>query len=284
MAVLIDLSQTLIVGVMAHLNMTKAKTVDSNLVRHMSLNIIRGHAKQFKKEYGEVILCCDSRKYWRKDYFPLYKIHRKKNRDASPLDWEQIFGFINQIKSDLKEYFPYRVIEVDGAEADDVIAILAPRLSADTKSIIISSDKDFLQLQKYKNITQYNPITKKKMVAKYPEIELKTKILSGDKGDGIPNVLSPSDCFALDLRQKPLTAKKLEVFLNTDITDKNVPSEVYTHYMRNKTLIDFSYIPTNIKEKIVNTFEEVTPAPRMKLLNYLAEHNLVSLIESIEDF
>ena len=279
--ILIDLNQVLLAGLMAQIANQKGK-LDENLIRHMVLNIIRNHVKNFKSEYGEVVLCCDNRTYWRKQFFPFYKANRKKNRDKSDLDWHLIFDMLSKFKQELKDNFPYKVLDIEGAEADDIIGTLVPRHSAHEKILILSSDGDFLQLQNYPNVKQYNPSQKKYVVSPNPIMDLKEKIIRGDKGDGIPNVFSPGDCFVRDLRQKPITKSVLDKMLQEAWTDQN--ESVKANYMRNATLIDLSFIPVEIKEKIINTYEETVPAKRNKLLNYFIEHKLKNLMDVIEEF
>ena len=280
--ILVDLNQVLLSGLMAQISNKKGVALEETLVRHMILNILRMHIRNFRKEYGEVVLCCDNRKYWRKDYFPFYKASRKKNREKSSLDWHMIFEMLAKFKLELKENFTYKVIDVEGAEADDIIGTLTPIYSAHEKILILSSDGDFLQLQNYKNVKQYNPAQKKYVVSQNPIMNLKEKIIRGDKGDGIPNMFSPSDCFVRDLRQKPITQKTLEKYLNEDV--KNFSYEETVNFGRNQTLIDLTFIPQEIKENIINTYEETKPASKQKLLNYFIEHKLTNLMEVIEEF
>jgi len=278
--ILVDLNQVLLAGLMAQIANQKGK-LDEHLIRHMVLNIIRTHVKNFKNEYGEVVLCCDNRKYWRKEYFPFYKANRKKNRDKSDLDWHLIFDMLAKFKQELKDNFPYKVLDVEGAEADDIIGTLAPRQAAHEKVLILSSDGDFLQLQNYPNVKQYNPSQKKYVISEKPILELKEKIIRGDKGDGIPNVLSSSDCFVRDLRQTPITQKVLDKLMSESYLEQN--DTVKANFIRNSTLIDLSFIPTEIREKIINTYEETKPA-KGKLLNYFIEHKLKNLMDVIEEF
>ena len=280
--ILIDLNQVLLAGLMAQIANQKGK-LDEHLIRHMVLNIIRTHVKNFKAEYGEVVLCCDNRKYWRKEYFPFYKANRKKTRDKSDLDWHLIFDMLTKFKAELKDNFPYKVIDVEGAEADDIIGTLVPRQAAHEKILILSSDGDFLQLQMYgNNVKQYNPSQKKYVKSEDALLELKEKIIRGDKGDGIPNIFSPADCFVRELRQKPITQKIIEKYLN-ESPDQWNDGYALTGFHRNETLIDLRFIPQEIKEKIINTYEETKPA-KGKLLNYFIEHKLKNLMEVIEEF
>jgi hypothetical protein len=278
--ILVDLNQVLLAGLMAQIANQKGK-LDEHLIRHMVLNIIRTHVKNFKAEYGEVVLCCDNRKYWRKEYFPFYKANRKKTREKSSLDWHLIFDMLGKFKQELKENFPYKVLDVEGAEADDIIGTLVPRHAVHEKILIISSDGDFLQLQQNYNVKQYNPSQKKYVISPNPIMDLKEKIIRGDKGDGIPNVLSSSDCFVRDLRQTPITQKVLDKLMGESYLEQT--ETIKANFVRNATLIDLSFIPVEIKEKIINTYEETKPA-KGKLLNYFIEHKLKNLMEVIEEF
>jgi len=285
--ILVDLNQVLLSGLMAQISGQKSIKLEEDLIRHMILNILKNHIRNFKTDYGEIVLCCDNRKYWRKDFFPFYKASRKKNREKSNLDWHMIFDMLAKFKDELKENVPYRVIDVEGAEADDIIGTLVPRHIAHENIVIISSDGDFLQLQRYNtgkyNVKQYNPAQKKFIKSEEPIIELKQKIIQGDKGDGIPNIFSPSDCFVRELRQKPITKGSLSKLLSEDIV--NTDNEyVKSGFLRNQTLIDLTFIPQEIKEGIINKYEETKPASRNKLFNYFVEKKLINLMDNIGEF
>jgi hypothetical protein len=282
--ILVDLNQVLLAGLMAQISSQKGVKLEEHLIRHLVLNILRMHLKTFRNEYGEVVLCCDNRKYWRKEFFPHYKASRKKTREKSALDWHLIFELLNKFKLELKENFPYKVIEVEGAEADDIIGTLVPRHAAHEKILILSSDGDFLQLQRWgPNVKQYNPAMKKFLKSSDPARELKEKIIRGDKGDGIPNIYSPGDCFVRDLRQKPITKGILEKLLEKNYNDWEDES-ARIGFSRNQTLIDLTCIPGEIKDKIINTYEETKPAPKQKMLNYFIEHKLRNLMDVIGEF
>ena len=280
MAILVDLQMVMISGLLAQVN-TRQK-LEEDFIRHVVLNTLRSNVKKFR-EYGEVILCCDSRNYWRKQIYPHYKAHRKDAREKSHLDWNLIFKVLNRIKQDLKDNFPYKVIEVDGAEADDVIGTLTPRLSASERVLIISSDADFKQLQRYDNVKQYNPMLGIYVTSKHPTKDLKEKIIRGDKGDGIPSILSADDVFVAGRRQSPISKKKLDVWLENNPKDC-LSEEEYRNYIRNDTLINFDNIPISIKENIIKEYDESKPSTKQKLYKYFVENKLISLLECIEDF
>lgn len=281
----IDLNQVLIANLMQHLKMiTKTHELDEGLIRHMAINTIRSNVKQFKNKYPNVVLCCDNRHYWRKDYFPFYKSQRKHDREASGLDWTLIFETLNKIRDELKENFPYKVIDVHGAEADDIIAVLTARLSPHSDVLILSSDKDFGQLQKYTNVTQYSPILKRFIKVDDPQKFIKEHILKGDRGDGIPNFLSPDNCFAVGERQKVLNSKRLQEWIEQDAETFCTNDNTLRGYKRNQTLIDFDYIPGDIQQSIIDAFENAKTAPKAQMINYFMEKNLKVMLENLSDF
>jgi hypothetical protein len=286
--ILIDMNQIAVASVMMHLHMTKKDKPDENMVRHMILNSLRMYRTRFIAEYDEIILCYDSKHYWRRDVFPLYKYSRKKGRESSSNDWDAIFEVLNAIKAELKEFFPYKHLEVYGAEADDIIAALCGEFEYDNgKTLIISGDKDFIQLQKYANVTQYSPITKKFVNGVDPARYLQEHILKGDTSDGIPNVLSPDHTFEQGLRQRPLGKKKIDSWINTEpmiIEDVLPNEEVVRNFQRNLRLIDLSKSPSELFLEILSEFQKAPEGDRSKLLNYFIQKRLSNLTESIGDF
>ena len=286
--ILVDMSQISLASMMMHLNMNKTTKPDEGMVRHMILNSLRMYRMRFKEEYGELILCFDSRHYWRRDHFPYYKAGRKKSREDSNLDWDAIFGCLNDIKQELKDYFPYKHLEVYGAEADDIIATLCLELEYDNgKTLILSGDKDFIQLHRFTNVSQYSPITKKFIKDIDPHQYLDEHILKGDSGDGVPNVLSPDNTFVDGLRQKPLGKKKIaewtgEILMPVEMA---IPQgEVKRNFQRNQQLIDLSKAPEEIFMSCLRAYQEAPDGDRSKLLNYFIEKRLNNLTESIGEF
>ena len=279
--ILVDMNQISVASVMMHLNMEKTTAPDGNMVRHMILNSLRMYRSRFCEEYGELVLCYDSKHYWRKDFFPQYKSNRKKVRENSDKDWNAIFECLNEIKSELKEFFPYKHLEVYGAEADDIIAALCLELEFDNgKTLILSGDKDFIQLHKYKNVSQYSPITKKMINDTNPKEYLKEHILRGDSSDGIPNVLSPDHTFTEGLRQRPLGKKKIE-----DFKENGLPTEeIKRNHQRNEKLINLSLSPEDLYITILKEYQEAKEGDRSKLLDYFIEKRLRNLTESIGEF
>ena len=279
--ILVDLSQIMMASTM--MSMEKGQTeADVDFIRHSVLNSLRMYRMKYNDEYGELVICCDDRNSWRREHFPYYKAGRKTGRDASPLNWTQIFECFNTIKSELKTVFPYKFIQVENAEADDIIGMLSRSVSE--KVMIISSDKDFIQLQKYDNVYQWSPVTKKLVNGIEPHGYLFEHILRGDKSDGIPNLLSKDKSIVDGVRQEPITKKYVENFVmhNAHLNDRT--DEEIRNFHRNQKLIDLNETPSNLCEQIWNEYQKEPEGQRRDLLNFFVEKKLNNLIETIGDF
>ena len=279
------MNQIGVASVMMHLNITKSHTVEEDMVRHMILNSLRMYRERFFDEFGELVICYDSKHYWRREYYPEYKASRKKTRETSGHDWNNIFGCLNSIKEELTESFPYKVIEVYGAEADDIIASLCMEHASSCPNILIlSGDKDFVQLHKYKEVKQYSPVTKKFINGPDPIEYLYEHILKGDVSDGVPNVLSPDNTFVDGLRQRPLSKKKISSWAGPMCEQLLPNEEVKRNYQRNKKLIDLTECPRNLYDECVQAYSETPEGDRSKLLNYFIDKKLSILMDNIGDF
>ena len=278
--IILDMNQITLANVMMNFHMNKSDELEEDMVRHMILNSIRMYRTMFKDDYGEIVLAYDSRHYWRRDIFPQYKQNRKKGREKDNFDWNSIFELLNSMKSEFKEILPYKFLEVYGAEADDVIATLCKEYQ-DQKTMIVSGDKDFIQLQKYKNVKQYSPILKKYVNGHNPDTYIKTHILKGDSSDGVPNVLSPDHTFVEGLRQRPLSKKKIEAWIRSET---GMSEEVKRNYQRNHKLINLDNTPEDLQRSILDTFNEAPYGDRSKILTYFIENKLKELTDSIGDF
>jgi 5'-3' exonuclease len=272
---------------MMQIGSKRQNDVDESLVRHMVLNSLRMYRSRFGEKYGELVLCYDSKKYWRREYFPNYKSNRKKDREKSGLDWNLIFETLNNIRDEIRDNFPYKVLDVEGAEADDCIATVVDYISKTPTSfekvLILSGDKDFIQLQKHNFVKQFSPVLKKFVNGQDPHLYIREHILKGDRSDGVPNFLSADDTFVNELRQKPLAKKKIATWVELDPADF-CTEEMLRNYQRNKTLIDLECIPSELKEKILISYLKPAIGDRSKLLNYFIQKRLKNLMDDIGDF
>lgn len=285
--IILDFSQIVFSNLHQHLNHIKPEDLDADFLRHFILNSIRGYKKKYGSKYGQMVIAVDNRHYWRREIFPHYKAHRKAQREEGPaIDWDIVFGVLDEVKNALKEFFQYKVIEVEGAEADDVIGVLARYKHQEGPIMIVSSDGDFKQLQRYKGVSQFSPHKGGAVTCTSPMGYLREHIMRGDKGDGIPNYLTPSDFFVKDEsgRQKSVFAKKVEAALRKDPEDFCENEEQLDRFRLNEQLIDLSKTPDSIKDAILTEYDKPAKGSKMHIMTYMGKHKMKYLLDRIEEF
>ena len=290
--IIVDISQVAISNLMVHLGPGSSLPFEEGMLRHMVLNSLRANIKKFRNEFGtDIVIACDSQNNWRKEIFPEYKGNREK---SETIDWDSVFAAIENIKAELKEFFPYRVIEVDTAEGDDVIAALCHEhgvvFGNAEPILILSGDKDFQQLHSYANVKQFSPVQKKWITCKNPEMYLDEHIFRGDGSDGIPNILSDAKTFITKgARQTPLNKNKLAAML-AHLAESGTGeltgdfAEYNDRYQQNLKIINLANIPKHICEDAVKQYNEQADKPRDKIFNYLMKYKLKMLMRSVSDF
>ena len=282
--IIMDLSQVMISNLMIQLGNHTNADIEEDLLRHMVLNSVRAYNVKFKNEFGEMTIACDAGNNWRRQIFPYYKANRRKNREKSEINWTSVFETLNKVRDELKDYFPYRVIRVDGAEADDIIGTLAQTYgNTNEKILILSGDKDFVQLQAFMNVQQFDPVQKKWRKTNDVDKFMKEHIIRGDAGDGVPNFLSADDTFVVGARQKPISQKKLDQWLDAD-PKEFCDEKMLRGYLRNQQLVDLNFIPPDIKKEVLVQYEQQAGKGRDKLFNYFIDRRLKLLLESINEF
>lgn len=286
MSILVDFNQVMIASLFANIGNHTNMDVEENMVRHMFLNSIRGYRRKFFHEYGEVVICADGKNSWRKSVFPYYKASRRKTREESELDWGELYRIMDVIREEMNTFFPYKVLRFDHLEADDIIGIICHHYGrqlndGSEKFLIMSGDKDYIQLHKYANVKQYSPTLKKWIENSDPDKYLTEHILKGDTGDGIPNILSPDNAIAVGERQKPMTAKRiLEFSSNPDGMDETTKQR----FERNKTLIDLSSIPEKFHSTVIDAYNSSKNVGRSGLLEFFMARGLKNLMPDLQDF
>lgn len=256
-----------------------------NNYKSLVLNIIRHINVTHRKQYGELIVCFDGKLNWRREVFPEYKQVRRNKRDDSVINWDDVFTLMSEIRNDIKEYTPFKNIQVDRAEADDVIGTLCYKLHNGPNNLIISPDKDFIQLQRLGNVRQWSNIQKKFIKPEQTAVkDLELKIIKGDSGDGVPNILSDDDTFINeDKKQGMVTKRRVEEWLSGPY-EKTMTTATYARYKRNKKLIDLSQTPDEIKTEITEKFKEPAKGSINSLMTYFARHKMSNLFASLDDF
>lgn len=186
---------------------------------------------------------CLRESIWRTKIFPEYKLGRKPCNEIGPffdLAYQKLFSHCT-------------ILEHDSLEADDCIALSVQKLreKKENRIFVITSDKDYLQLvsdnvsifnMKFQNLSSQNSSHAN------ASMDLFCKILTGDPSDNIPRSLKKCG---------PKTAAKF--FVDRDSFHKIIAEDpdVKSAFERNQTLIDFSFIPVNLKESFYSCYENV---------------------------
>jgi hypothetical protein len=288
--IIFDYRHTAIRNLMALQRELKTIEVEADLLRHMILNSIRAVNSRHKRKYGQLVIACEGDGIWRREFFPYYKAHRKKGREQSLIDWQLVDRLFDQIADEIQVYMPYRVVKVSGAEGDDVIASLVGDkagsgdyyfASPDEEPImIVSADRDFSQLLANPSVRLWDPIQRKDVVSNDPARELKEKVIRGDPGDGVPNVLTDDDALVAGKRQKSIFEKKLVEWLDQEPVKFCEPEK----WLRNSTLIDFKHIPDEVRASVLDKYDQEGRKPKGSVMDYLLQFRLKNLMEHAQDF
>lgn len=202
---------------------------------------------RFGMENADVVFAKDCSRYsvWRRTHFAEYKEGRSHNCNFN----SDIFNYVYTVA--IPAYLqrsPGGMIGVDRAEADDVIGVLCRHISASRpghRVVVISNDNDCIQLAS-PNVTVVNLLMQDvggRRGSLTPRQYLISRILSGDRSDNIPSVIS---------RCGPKTAAKL-----VTEHDETALRDMYDPvvYGRNDLLMDLNNIPADISAAIVNAYE-----------------------------
>ena len=276
--ILVDANQIAISHLMVRHKIEDEINIET--VRRSIIRVIGRIHRKFKGEYGKLVLCYDDKNYWRRQVFPYYKMNRKQERESSKYDWDQVFSVLNKIRDELRNNFPYHVLQVEGAEADDIIATLVRQngvKSIPEPILILSADKDFIQLHRHPFVKQYDPIRNRWIEDLDPIMYLQEHIIRGDRSDGIPNILTCDDAIVAGKPQKKMSKEKIASLASME------PHQ-FTNFIRlrnwkrNSELIDFAKIPQPVTERILSYYRGYKVRENVQL-EYFISNNITDLIE-----
>lgn len=275
------------------------------MIKHTIYNSLRYNFMAHKKKYGHMILACDHGS-WRRDVFPNYKCQRRaaKEKDTSGINWTFVEEVKQEMYDEINKCFPFLIINVKKCEGDDIIGVMAKHLTETVFTppdifgstepspiLVISTDRDNLQLHKYKNVKQWSPIEKKLITPpisyKHSLIEKIVKGESGGGSDSIPNIKMGDNTFVDGIRQKPIATTYLQAFIDSDSPiDVCLTEEEKRNYRRNEELVSFEKIPLTIQESIISCYNEQKQRrhSKMEFMNYLTRNKMPNLLSQITDF
>lgn len=223
-----------------------------NLERSLAQSIY-WYKQKYSPEYGQMVICCDSKSNWRRDLFPYYKQRRRDKRSEDDKDWDSIFDMFSMVKTSFKENLQEIVLEIDDLEGDDLIALGAKYINK-RPHLIISSDKDMTQLTAIPGVKMWHVLHQD--FVKFDERALILQVLKGDRSDGVPSILCEDNHFVDENAPvKRLTKKYTEAVsaltepeIRRVFSDNPDLENIVEHFKRNLTLIDLDYIPGKYKE------------------------------------
>ncbi|MDR2608971.1 MAG: DNA polymerase I [Rickettsiales bacterium] len=222
------------------------------------------------------------KKNFRHDLYPEYKA----NRVTPPEDLVPQFAILREAV----EAFNFSYEEIEGYEADDIIATLAAKYAnhQDFKVVVVSSDKDLFQLLNH-NILIFDPIKniyidEKQVIEKFGVNSNKLLdlfSLTGDASDNIPGVpgIGPKTA-----------AKLLDEFGSLDNILENISSIEQT---RIRNILTEHKEKALLSRKLLSLYEkvdlqhdvakyEIYPPNMEKLVSFLKKYEFNSLISKAE--
>ena len=289
----------------------------------MAMHLTMSSVNQVQRMFGvdHVVFCLEGRS-WRKDFYQPYKANRKLDESAmteneveeNKMFWETYEAFTTF----LREKTNTSVLRVPNAEADDIIARFVA-LHPDDEHFIISSDTDFVQLIA-ENVHQYNgvagqlikldgyfndrgkPIKDKKTgehkLLEDPEYLLFKKIIRGDATDNVfsayPGVREKGSKNSVGIREAFEDREKQgfkwnNMMLQRWVDHDEVEHRVRDDYERNRTLIDLTAQPADIKEAVDNVIKndvrtELTPSVGIHLMKFCGKYELTRISDQSESY
>jgi 5'-3' exonuclease len=286
---------------------------------HIMFNSIKKSWQDFKGTH--VVFCLEGRS-WRKDFYKPYKANRaetraamsQKEQEEDQLFWETFDKF----KEFITDKTNCTVLQHPRLEADDLIAGWIQNHPNDDH-VIISTDSDFHQLLA-PNVRQFNGVTeethtlegifdkkgklvkdKKTGEAKAvpnPEWLLFEKCMRGDTSDNVfsayPGVREKGTKNKVGLREafEDRNSKGYSwnnLMLQRWVDHEGIEHRVVDDYNRNKTLIDLTAQPNEIKDLIKQTVSENTTPKSIdqvgiRLLKFCQLYDMKRIMDSIQQY
>lgn len=217
------------------------------------------------RDYEKVVVCWEGENSlaWRRSIFPDYKRNREDKKDDP--GYKILMSCIPEIQRCMNGY-PVKQMCIAGAEADDVIFVLATHCEGD--HIIISTDKDLTQILEFKpNTVIYNPI--RKTVAKPHKYLIEEKAIVGDKSDNIGGL------YRIGIKKFEKMMQDRKMF--NAVMNKGNNKEIYKQLLK---IIDLRNIPKELQERILKEEQniEYNTFDRQLIEEFYFEYRLKDLL------
>jgi hypothetical protein len=248
-----------------HANIKENDDILTSMCHHSALMSMQYLYNKYKPD--EIVAIFDSHS-WRKDYTKYgaithkpYKGNRRKDLTQKEKEQFEVFdGHIEEFYEYLRDYSALIVLKRNMLECDDIMAGFVDKYT-DDKHIIISSDKDFIQLLNHPNVALIEPEHEKaRSLADWnfdSEFFMFEKCLRGDAGDNVQSSYPR-------LQKKKIDAAYGDAFLTQNIMEHEFDVEVFDAdgnlkkhhyktselYVENEILMDLRKQPDEIKKMI----------------------------------
>lgn len=212
-----------------------------------------------------IMVACDSPHVWRKDIFPSYK----SASNHEDVYYDECIRAANLCKDFFRECTNSQILEVPRAEADDIIGVFCNE-SENVENIIMSSDKDFIQLLS-ETTSLYSPTQKEWRKSEDPQFDLFVKCIRGDRNDCVPSAFPKVYQTRLEKAwNDPLEMQNLVETVRKDGV------KVFDALEMNLNLIDLSCVPEWLKENIRAAIMKPPQKQfgEMKMMSFFGKHNL----------
>lgn len=278
-------------------NANEDAVTTAGLAHHAGLTTLNKYYKLYKPD--TTIVAFD-RSNWRKAYTKsdacVSKKPYKGNRrlTMTPKQQEKYAAFcehIAEFEDLLRKQTGIITLARDGLEADDLMAGVAQLFHETHDIIIISADKDLMQLLRYPSVVLIDPATGKPRTLVDHEMDadlfMFVKCIRGDAGDNVQSAFPRVRMTRIkEAYTDPYSRANLMEETWTDETGREM--KVKELYAENQLLMDLAMQPPEIREAIedgvLEGFDNKGTFNHFHFLRFCGKFGLVNISNSLENF
>jgi len=274
----------------------------AGLAHHIALTTVQKYYRQFKPR--KMIMCFD-RSSWRKEYTasekcvsgrPYKGTRRQKMSPTDKLHYEEFLKHLADFENIIREHTSIIALAGPGLEADDLVAgaIQTIRIIDTEPSpefIVVSADKDLIQLLRYPTVRLINPANGEERTLDEwngdAELFMFEKCLRGDATDNVQSAY-PRIRKTRILKAYNDSYERANLMMET-WSDPDGKQFVVKHlFEENKILMDLQHQPNDIRHQIVVSFLEGWKNPGkfsyFHFMRFLGQYELSKLAEQADQF